>query len=421
MKLSKNITEYAPFPGTRVFIAPTKARDVVAVVGSVYGGENMLPTSLEAAIELATELLDAGTSKTSKADLRNSLANRGATISFSSGGDRTYFSGSCLPEDLQFLLKIIAECLGDAVFAASEIKLMKRRALGDLTDESMDTRIQAANALSRMIYDKGHVNYATPTKELMKQVTEANRTDLLKYRSLLGKGGLVLSIAGDVSVPETMKSVEQAFKTLGDGTQSAAVKNKNLRIAKGTEQKIAIADKANIDVYFGGVVPLTYNSELYLPFITLSNMLGGRGFVNHLMQTLRERDSLTYVAYALPGGFQEGTEGSLRIWTAFSPVDFKKSIDALRREIDFFFKKGITTEHLAVQQDRMIGTSLIGLSTTRGLAQALHSVGIEGRPLEYVDEFASLVRSITIEQLHAVAALIPYESFSLAAAGTFVK
>ena len=421
MSLAKSITEYDLFPGSRIFIAPTKAKDVVTIVGSVFGGEYMLPRALEQAAGIAAELLDAGTKSKSRDVLRNSLADRGASISFTAGGDRTHFSATCLPEDLFFVLKIITECLHESVFPVAELKSVKERVHGDLFEEKSDTRAQASSALSRILYDTSHVNYTTPTAIQIKEVSTITRPNLMTYRSLLGKGGLVLAIVGDVQVNDAKKAIDKAFKNLPTGTLKATTKKANTKKSEKIEQKISIPDKANIDVYMGAVVPITTKSDSYLPFTVLSNMLGGRGFVNHLMQTLRERDSLTYVAYAMPSGFGEDTHGSFRTWTAFSPEIYEKGIAALRREVDFFFTKGITKEAMQTQQDRMTGSSVITLSTTKGLAHSLHGIGVQNKPLSYIDEYPELIRAVTLQDLHNIAALIPTSKFSLAAAGTFKK
>jgi len=69
----------------------------------------------------------------------------------------------------------------------------------------------------------------------------------------------------------------------------------------------------------------------------------------------------------------------------------------------------------------MAGNYLVGLSTTRGLASALHLIGIEGRNLSYVDEYPEHVRAVTTRQLKDLAPLIDSKKLSLAASGTFPK
>ena len=41
------------------------------------------------------------------------------------------------------------------------------------------------------------------------------------------------------------------------------------------------------------------------------------------------------------------------------------------------------------------------------------------RDLSYIDEYLALLNAVTLEDLKAVAALIPLDSLSLASAGTF--
>jgi zinc protease len=417
-RIADSITE-KKWNGARVFVAPTSIKDLVYVEGSVLGGWNMLPRTKGEVSVLAAEILDAGTKNKSKNVIRESLASRGASLTFSSGDERTYFRGSCLPEDLNTLLATIAECLGEAAFPQAEVRSAKERINGELTEEKNDTRVQAAIALSRLMYDTLHSNYEETTEERIRDLALAERTDVVGFKKYLGQGGLVLVITGDVDPKKAHKAAEASFKKLPIGTSAAPDKTHNTRKQEPQEIKINIADKANIDVFIGAALPLTYNDPLYLPFIVLTEMLGGRGFTSHLMNTIRERDGLTYGVNSRPTGFTGGAEGAFQIWATFSPGRYEESVAALRREIDIFFKTGITKENLRARQEEMSGLYAVGLSTTRGLAGALHQMGRRHRELSYIDEYLALLNAVTLDDLWAAAALIPLRSLSLAAAGTF--
>jgi zinc protease len=413
------ITELELAHGERIFIAPTKAKDVVSVEGSVLGGRNMLPRAKTEAADLAGELLDAGTNKKSKELIRGALADRGAMLSFHSGDDRTFFSGSCLPEDLPLLLKIAAECLEGASFPASEIKTTKERELGDLKEDTTDTKTQASIALGRMLFDAGHQNYPDTTTERIKKTTATTRADLAAFGKKLGRGGLVLALTGDIEVSASRRAVEAAFGKMRAGTLEESAKKENTKKNKSDEKLIHIKDKANIDVYLGAAVPLTYDAPEYLAFATLTNMLGSSNFSGHLMRTIRERDGLTYAIYAGLTGFNGGADGAFRIWATFSPATFKKAVEMTRKEIEIFMKARITFEALRTKQDEMIGNYLVGLSTTRGLANMLHKIGIEGKNLAYLDNYPELLRALTPKDVENAKKFIPSKALSLAAAGTF--
>ncbi len=404
----------------RLFLAPTRAHDIVTVEGSVLGGPNMLSATLNVVSGLASELLDAGTVKKKKSVIREMLARRGISLSFSSSGDRTAFSGRCFPEDLPVLLATITECLNEASFPEGEVKNAKVRTLGELSEEKSDTRTQAERALTELLYDPEHVNYLRPTKDEEKNVAATRRSHLQDFRKMLGRGGLVLAIVGDIEVASAQAIALKAFKKLGQGTSIAPVKQMSKKAQNSSERLIEIADKANIDVLLGTTLPLTVHHQLYHPAKVLTEMLGG-GFSAHLMQTIRERDGLTYGVSATLAGLTSGADGYFKIWATFSPQRYEESVAKLREEIGNFFSKGLMETALEKRKEEIAGSYLVALSTTRNLASTLHSIGALGFDLSYLTEYPEIIRSVSLVDIKNAADLIPQSKFALAASGTFQK
>lgn len=404
----------------RLFLASTHAHDVVVVEGSVFGGPNMLPPELDVIPGLTAELLDAGTVKKKKSVIREMLAGRGMSLSFSASGDRTAFSGRCFPEDLPLLLSIISESLGEANFPEAEVKNAKALALGELAEEKSDTRAQAERAFAAMLYDPTHVNYARALKDEEKSVTATRRAHLQDFRKKLGKGGLVLAITGDIDTASARTAAEKAFGKLGAGTAAAPTKQVNKKAQEAREKLIPLADKANVDILLGATLPLTLRHELYHPMKVLTEMLGG-GFSSHLMQTIRERDGLTYGIYATLAGLNAGADGHFKIWATFSPEGYAEAVAKLRKEVNIFFTEGLSEEALAKRKEEMTGSYLVALSTTQNLARTLHSIGTLGFDLSYLTDYPNIIRAISLADIRDAADLIPRTKFSLAASGTFKK
>jgi zinc protease len=418
--LAPHITEKKVFENGRIFIAPTKAKDVISIEGSVLGGSNFLPKSLSQVSVIAARLLDAGTKKQGKDTLREALAARGASLSFSSGGDRTYFSGSCLPEDLSFLLKLIAECLGESVFPAAEITTSKERMLGRLKEAKTETNTQAYKEFARLVYDESQVNYEEKDSVIEKQIKEVTRKQLTDFQSKVGRGGLVLAIVGDTNASTALKAAESAFGSLKKGFLETPKKTPNKKAPTAQKKQIEIPEKANIDVYLGVALPITYDDELYLPMATVIDMLGG-GFAAHLMQTVRERDGLTYGIRSVLTGFGKDTQGAMLIWSTLSPLLFDKGVKTIRKEVETFFETKLTEDELEKKKDEIMGSYVIGLSTTEGLAGQLHTIGVQGKDLSYLDDFKTLTQALTVADLKRAVKIIPLDKLSLAAAGTFQK
>jgi zinc protease len=416
---TQQVTEYELLGG-KLLIGRTAAKDIVAVEGSVFGGPNFLPASLESIPRLAAELLDAGTKRKSKEAIRESLANRGITLAFRSEGDRTFFSGQCFPEDLPFLLSIVSECLSDASFPTVEVAATKARELGSLAEAKTETRVQAEIAFSRLLFDPSHVNCSRTIEESEQQIKKAERASLTQFKNTLGRGGLVLVITGDVNEKQAISAAERAFGKLAVGTTVALEKKANKKRNAANETLVPIKDKANIDIFMGASLSLHRLDPLYQPLSVVVQMLGG-SFAGHLMQTVRERDGLTYGIYAMLNGFEAGADGALQIWGTFSPDLYARGVATVREEIRKFFAHEITEEALTQKKEGITGSYLVGLSTARGFARTLHQFAIDGRPASYLVEYPHIINKITIEEAKAAAKLVPLDRLSLAAAGTFPK
>lgn len=422
MSILSSITETQLAGGGRVFVSRTMTKDVVSIEGSVLGGSAMLPDALSEVPGIAAELLDAGTRTRSKNAVRGMLSQLGATLSFTAGGDRLYFSASCFPEDVATVLDVAFDCIANATFPITELRSAKVRALGELIEQKTDTRTQAGIALAQGIFDSSHPNYRDATPVRMRKVRAVTRKDLRAYGALLGRGGLVVSIVGDTDSKVATAAVEKAAKILGTGTASAPLKKRNTVRHRKDRVLISLADKANIDVYLGASVPLTSESQSYIAFGVFASLLGGSGLsTGHLMRTIRERDGYTYGIYAQPGGFEDKNDGYFKIWATFSPDTFEKALAQTHREIEAFLATGINKKALEKKKTELIGRYLLGLSTTRGLASALHSIAVEGRPLSYLEEYQEKLRALTVDEVKAVAQIIPLTSLRVAAAGTFRK
>lgn len=403
--------------GARVMVGVSAATDVVSIEGSVLGGPNHCDNEMTA--HLLAELLDAGTKSKKKHVLRELLSARGATLHFWASGDRLYFSASCFPEDVSFTLSLITECLAEPALKPAEIRSAQTRILGELSEESTKTKALAASLLTRLMYPKGHIQRQSTVQEKQALVAKVGRPDILKLQKTIGSEGAVLAITGDIEVKKVMTAARRALLQLPTAGAGIPAKNTSLESYKPSADFAQVADKANIDTYFGRPLSFTATSSEFLPFMVAASMLGGKGLsTGHLMRTIRERDGLTYGIYALPGGFQDGQEGYFQIWGTFSPERYDHSVEATKKEIKVFLTSGLTEDILASKKMEMAGRFLISLSTTRGLAQALHQTALEGRDLAYLSEYPKLLAAVTLKDVREMAGLFAPEALSLAGSGT---
>ena len=406
--------------GMRLFATRVATKDLLTIEGSILGGPTTLPHGKGAIAGLTAELLDAGTKKHKKNAFRKLLADKGVSISFSSAGERLYFSASALPEDYEFVLSLIAECLSQASFDEKEVTFAKERALGDLQEASTDTRIQASIALSRVLFTPEHPNYAESIEETKKALKKISRNDLISHHSRLGKDGLFVAVVGDIDPKTSIKKAMRIFSKLPAGSIKPNRRNIEIHSVKRIEKRVTIADKANIDSYFGSTFTFPATDSRYYPLSVAVSMLGGRGLsTGHLMRTIRERDGLTYGIYGALAGFDDFNTGYFRIWATFAPAVFTKAVLRVREEIAIFLKIGMTDKALATKKTELTGSYQVSLATSHGLASALHAIAKQGKKLSFIDEYPLLIQSITLAQVKSASKLLQPNSLALTASGSF--
>ena len=401
--------------GGRAVILPTGVKDVVTIQGSIIGGPSAFAANEGIAAGMTADLLDAGAGAFSKEAFRAALAGRGAEIHFGTRDTRLTWSASCFPEDAPFVIARIADAIFRPHLIPAEFAAEKVRSLSDLDDEASNTGVQAANALTRLLYMPSHPNYAPATPEEKKRAGAAIVADAKKIARQYGTKHLALAIVGDVNAKRLRESVEKAFGKAPEGRArpSAAPSAR----ADARRENSIIPDKANADVSMGSALGFGMDDKRYRPTATIVYMLGG-SFAGHLMQTVRERDGLTYGVKAYLKGLTDKLDGYLEVWGTFAPQLLIRGTDALERETRVFLKSGVTEESLAAVKDEIAGSYAVSLATTQGLARNIIRFLEDDKPLSWVDEHPDRVRAVSLKEAQDAAAHLESLPLSAATAGS---
>ena len=77
-----------------------------------------------------------------------------------------------------------------------------------------------------------------------------------------------------------------------------------------------------------------------------------------------------------------------------------KGIASTRRELLRWWKDGITDQELAARKQGLIGSYLVGLSTTAGLANAILTNILRGYDVSWLESFPAVIKALTREQVN---------------------
>ena len=126
----------------------------------------------------------------------------------------------------------------------------------------------------------------------------------------------------------------------------------------------------------------------------------GSGFTGRLMGTVRDREGLTYNISAAISD-DNIVDGKWDISASFAPALLEQGIAATRRELQRWWKDGVTEDELTARKQGVIGTYRVGLSTTTGLANAILITIQRGYDLNRLEELPDAVNALTRESVNS--------------------
>jgi zinc protease len=142
------------------------------------------------------------------------------------------------------------------------------------------------------------------------------------------------------------------------------------------------------------------------------------------MGTVRDKEGLTYSIGASMGD-DSIVDGAWNITASFAPGLLLKGVESTRRELDKWWKDGVSEQELATRKQGITGSYFVGLSTTAGLADTILLNTQRGYDLSWLDLYPKAVKAITTAQVNAAikthlnpSAMVLVEAGSVAAGGT---
>ncbi len=160
-----------------------------------------------------------------------------------------------------------------------------------------------------------------------------------------------------------------------------------------SEITVPLADKPSVTVILGQATGLRYKDPDALA-LRVGTAIFGSGFTGRLMGTVRDKEGLTYNIGASVGE-DSIVDGAWDIDASFAPALLAKGVASTRRELEKWWKDGVTDQELAARKQGMIGSYFVGLSTTGGLAGTILSNTQRGYDLSWLDGYPAAVKAMT--------------------------
>ena len=374
------------------------ALPLVAAEIVVRAGASANPAQRPGLAGFTAAMLDEGTAKRSAPQIADDLAQLGAHFSAGSGAETSLISLMSLKANFGKTLEIAADIVRNPAFPEAEVARQRASRLGDLAQHLEDASAMADEMASLALYGSGHpfACGSLGTEAAIKATTRADLVAFWQRHYLPNNTALVLS--GDLNETEARALAETYFGSWAQGPASARPNATPVP----TPARVVLVPKAESSQTALQVTLLGTDRKTpdYAALEVMNAALGGL-FTSRINTNLREDKGYSYGVYSMfdyrrsAGPFE--IVGSVRTnATGASVAEIFKEVKALREH-------PLTQEELQTAINAQV-LSLPGhFDTNEGVGGSLASIFAYDLPLDYYSTLAEQYRSVTAEQVQAMA------------------
>ena len=394
-ELPKLVEEREIRKGVHLLLYQKEDNPTLAVYGSIRAGTAFEPETKPGIAELTARLLIRGTRKLGPAKLADRLESVGAAASFRNTPDNIVFQARTTSTWTERVLGILSDCLTNPAFNPKDVEKEKEELSTDIRLRDDDTSRRGMRELHNLVYPPHHPyrrdRFGTPNS-----VKKLDRTDVTEhFEETVRKAPVVLAFAGKL---EKRQAIDWAEKTFGDQEKNEGLSSDGLdgSVTIPENKEIVMSHKTQSDIIIGAPAVARTHSD-YEPLNLLNVILGELGFMGRLGQRVRDKEGL---AYSCTSFLNAGAIGGN--WTAIAgvnPRNVSRVAELIRDEIDRACREPIEGGELEAAKQNQIGSALMELESTEGIARTSHNLAYFHLGLDYFGRRRELFGKISQSEL----------------------
>lgn len=384
--------------GLRAYFMQEESNPLVAVSfifdgrGSAYDGEGN-----EGLANLAAMTMLAGAGFMDAETLREELSSKGIKIAFSA--DKDNFSGQMLLPKAQLVQgsSYLRDILSRPQFSKVYVERVKAQVLKALETEKESPATELSLAFNKFIYgDHPYGRNPLGTEDAVMRVNGKLLKDFV--RSKLGKNGLYIGIAGDLTRDEAVNLVDEIFGNLPAETDIADIGMPNI---DWNRPKLVIERNSGQNMAAFAVKGTCRKCPDFYPLYLANYLFGGAGLNSKLNQKIREQEGLTY------GGYSAVVlnDKSDLLTAGFSATQdkFAKAVALFAAEWHKIAENGFSREELQKAKNYLTASYNLRFSSISGIADILAYMQKYNLGLDFLQKRNGYVEAVTLPQLNKAA------------------
>jgi zinc protease len=381
---------------TQVWFAEDHTVPIVALVAALPAGSAYDPAAKQGLAAFAASLIDEGAGGLDSKAFHEALADR--AIQFRAGVERDYMTISIitLTENLPEAMHLLQLALTRPRFDADAVTRVRTQTIQGLQQAESEPPTVARRNFARIFFNGhpyGHASDGDPAS-----IAAITADDLRGFaRSHWVRGGLKISIAGDITAPVAVKLIADTFKPVPAGTPPPPPP-----IGKLGQPGIHVTPMAvpQPSVMFGLPGIMRHDPD-FIPGYVANYILGGGGFSSRLMDEVRVKRGLTYGIETQLSSFNRA---SIMVGSVATRADaVNQTISVVRETLGQFAASGATQTELDDAKTYLTGSFPIAFASNAGIAAQLSAFQRQGLDIGYVARRNSLIQAVTLDDVKRVA------------------
>jgi zinc protease len=387
--------------GGVVLVQETVMTPAVTISASFRAGSMFDPVDLPGLAYLTGRAIDRGTERRSASMMADELDERGVSMRVSSNRQALTVSCTCLAEDFDDVLAIVADIVRNPAFPPLEIEKRRSEALTILRQNEDNPAARAVDAVLELLYGWHHP-YGRPPKGTVIGVESVSRADMVAFHAArVRPAAMSLAVVGDVRPDHALERARQAFDDwAAEPPVPATVAVPPLSQGRRT-RAIAMPGKTQTDIAYGFTAVRRLDPRYYAYWM-MNNVLGEFGLGGRLADNIRERQGMAYYAFSTLDA--TAGEAPLLVRAGVDPANVDRALAAIDHEVAALAAAGPTETELAETRGYLIGSIPRLLETNQSIAAFLQTSEEYDLGLDFDQRLPSLLGSVTRDDLHAAAA-----------------
>jgi zinc protease len=386
--------------GAVVIAKQSRATPAVTINAAFAAGSLFDPSHQPGLAHFVSRTIDRGTVGRSAEAIAEELDRRGVSLSTAINRHVLSVVCTCLVDDLDAVLGIVADIAMRPVFPENEIATRRSEVITLIRQDDDNPAVAAGEALLADLYGRSH-GYGRRPRGTVDSVEAIDRAALQAFHTArFAPPALSLVMVGDIEPSRAIETARASFSRWHAAAPSASDLEAVPRASSRRVRVVPMMNKAQADIAYGFTSIRRADADYYAYWL-MNNILGQYSIGGRLGDRIREREGMAYYVFsALDANV---IPGPLTVRAGVSPANVDRAIDAIDDELSRFANEGPTEAEMIESRQYLIGSMPRTLETNAGIAVFLQTEEFFGLGLDYDIRVPDLLMAVTRDEVHEAA------------------